>query len=502
MEKYGQQFFRNYLYVLDEAAPPLAIPNIGAAGRSVTRAPQVAAVPPPIATANVGDLRGKYLALVTTLELTAPSDEGFFGRNFRRNRNYAKLAEFARENDLPGIYHPDGNWIKFDVDEEGFETDQVDSASSPNFDEMKEMAAIGVIPSSIRDRLNQEIADYSSGDRSWDRRGGVLSNILGTPDPDSAKELGSILKQNDAIVAQDQPAVAPELDPDISGEPAFGPGKPPPPSDEVTVEPLPPPPAEPLPAEPPTADDDAVAVGGSGDDPLTKPEKPAKSKKDNLNHLKDFVGLKKGGLRNDPEYKDAIKQLQKKLGIKADGIYGPNTRAAVRDFQTTHKLAVDGDAGPQTIGKMVELQKADQGEPLKKVEPPVKPEVGDLEPGHKDYQYKPGDYTGSDGIEDMSTGRIVKPDSTDTTPPVTLPIPNISTDTTPPVTLPIPNISGDGKEDIGNPPPGVSAEQWKDPAVRDIIKKHGVMPAPIPNIESREGLRHLQNKLSEIAERN
>ena len=41
--------------------------------------------------------------------------------------------------------------------------------------------------------------------------------------------------------------------------------------------------------------------------------------------------------------------LQQALGIPADGIYGPQTRAAVRRFQRGHGLSADGVAGPATL---------------------------------------------------------------------------------------------------------------------------------------------------------
>ena len=44
--------------------------------------------------------------------------------------------------------------------------------------------------------------------------------------------------------------------------------------------------------------------------------------------------------------------VQRALGITADGIYGPQTRRAVRRFQRAHGLAVDGIIGPQTLAAL------------------------------------------------------------------------------------------------------------------------------------------------------
>jgi peptidoglycan hydrolase-like protein with peptidoglycan-binding domain len=44
--------------------------------------------------------------------------------------------------------------------------------------------------------------------------------------------------------------------------------------------------------------------------------------------------------------------LQKALGIAADGVYGAQTRRAVRRFQRSHGLAVDGIAGPRTLAAL------------------------------------------------------------------------------------------------------------------------------------------------------
>ncbi len=45
---------------------------------------------------------------------------------------------------------------------------------------------------------------------------------------------------------------------------------------------------------------------------------------------------------------DDVKAVQRKLGIKQDGLYGPTTAAHVKGFQRLHKLNVDGIVGPAT----------------------------------------------------------------------------------------------------------------------------------------------------------
>jgi peptidoglycan DL-endopeptidase CwlO len=48
----------------------------------------------------------------------------------------------------------------------------------------------------------------------------------------------------------------------------------------------------------------------------------------------------------------AVARVQRALGVAADGIFGPRTRAAVRAFQRGHGLLVDGIVGPQTRGAL------------------------------------------------------------------------------------------------------------------------------------------------------
>jgi len=45
----------------------------------------------------------------------------------------------------------------------------------------------------------------------------------------------------------------------------------------------------------------------------------------------------------------AVKEVQKALGIAADGIFGSGTEAAVKRFQADHSLVADGIVGAKTL---------------------------------------------------------------------------------------------------------------------------------------------------------
>jgi hypothetical protein len=47
--------------------------------------------------------------------------------------------------------------------------------------------------------------------------------------------------------------------------------------------------------------------------------------------------------------RSGVMALQRALKITADGVYGPQTKRAVKRFQRAEGLAVDGIAGPQTL---------------------------------------------------------------------------------------------------------------------------------------------------------
>ena len=80
------------------------------------------------------------------------------------------------------------------------------------------------------------------------------------------------------------------------------------------------------------------------------------------------MSILKRGLKGAP-----VKRLQEKLGITADGDFGPGTERAVREFQSANGLAVDGIAGPDTFSAMgrhelVLLRKGSRGAAVKRLQ--------------------------------------------------------------------------------------------------------------------------------------
>jgi peptidoglycan hydrolase-like protein with peptidoglycan-binding domain len=81
-----------------------------------------------------------------------------------------------------------------------------------------------------------------------------------------------------------------------------------------------------------------------------------------------IMSILKRGLSGEP-----VKVLQAKLGVTADGIFGPGTETALKAYQKQHGLTVDGIAGPDTFAQMglyelVLLKPGSSGEAVKKLQ--------------------------------------------------------------------------------------------------------------------------------------
>lgn len=61
------------------------------------------------------------------------------------------------------------------------------------------------------------------------------------------------------------------------------------------------------------------------------------------------IGILRTGARGE-----GVKILQEALGITADGIFGPGTENALKRWQANNNLVVDGIAGPNTLGVLLD----------------------------------------------------------------------------------------------------------------------------------------------------
>ena len=50
---------------------------------------------------------------------------------------------------------------------------------------------------------------------------------------------------------------------------------------------------------------------------------------------------------------EVVKKVQEKLGLTADGSFGPGTEKALKAWQTSNGLTADGIAGPATLKKIL-----------------------------------------------------------------------------------------------------------------------------------------------------
>jgi hypothetical protein len=89
--------------------------------------------------------------------------------------------------------------------------------------------------------------------------------------------------------------------------------------------------------------------------------------------IKSLKDIEKGGVLKVGSKGAAVKELQSKLGIEADGVFGPKTKQAVIQFQKSKGLDQDGIVGKDTVSKMmvapekiekIEVKKIDKIKPL------------------------------------------------------------------------------------------------------------------------------------------
>ena len=62
----------------------------------------------------------------------------------------------------------------------------------------------------------------------------------------------------------------------------------------------------------------------------------------------DDIGVLRKGCKGE-----GVKMMQEALGIGADGIFGPGTERALKEWQKGKGLVVDGIAGPATLGELL-----------------------------------------------------------------------------------------------------------------------------------------------------
>ena len=88
----------------------------------------------------------------------------------------------------------------------------------------------------------------------------------------------------------------------------------------------------------------AISLGGTAIGAQSATAAPASQ---SVSAKATFSGLVKQGSRGS-----VVKQVQRKVGVSADGVFGPATASAVKRWQKRHGLTADGVVGSRTGSKM------------------------------------------------------------------------------------------------------------------------------------------------------
>ncbi|WP_372791897.1 transglycosylase family protein [Paraconexibacter sp.] len=75
-----------------------------------------------------------------------------------------------------------------------------------------------------------------------------------------------------------------------------------------------------------------------------------------------------------------VRSLQRRLRIKADGVYGRKTKSAVKRYQRRKRLKVDGIAGPATLRALGLVPKASKRDSVASKNPPADVDLPDTIP--------------------------------------------------------------------------------------------------------------------------
>lgn len=87
-------------------------------------------------------------------------------------------------------------------------------------------------------------------------------------------------------------------------------------------------------------------------DPTVIEAKLSRHAHNHHHHFHVLLRMKNDAIKQGDRGSD-VREVQTKLGITADGRFGPATKQAVKQFQTTHDLVADGIVGPQTWAALV-----------------------------------------------------------------------------------------------------------------------------------------------------